>query len=734
LTTHRSRTHAARGAASRLLRPAAYALLLLYATYLVAANMLLNTPIGQRLANPKPEKTQVGWDRALTIIPAHVQVWNLRVAGNVRRTVWSVQADHASGRIALLPLLSKTISVRDLVGQRVSGGASLIANPRPAAEARPGGWTLEFEEIEVQSVRHVYFNDLVLTGNGDAAGGFRKTMRGGPVEILPSRIELRDALLWRNGSALLSEAVLASTFSMQASTRAEAPGVRKLLKLDADITLDGVTPGLRVLVDEDRRPRLLPTDGDGQLAARIGWRRGQLLPGSSLKFAAPVDATVVGDQVPGTAELLLQVDDRQVELKAKLGTRTTSHFRADADLVMTGTSIPIPLDRPDTIVARTSGHVDATWHFRSLGWLAGLISAPGLVSFDGAGSIVADLDIASGSVTGGSRLSVPKVAATVRAMGNDFSGVARADVVFEPAAGAAGVTPHLTAQMQEFRVAPGNAPQQPYVEGRDLRLEVTVDDAQAEIKDSYHAHLVFNDADVPDLRVYNRYLPSEHVRILSGTGRLSGDLELYGEGQVAKGRLQVAANDARIDVAGIALAGAVQTDTRLHRADLASRSLDASGSRIVLKDVGVQAPDQELQSGWWATLELATARFDLDESPALDAQISASMRDLSVLLALFAQKKHFPDWIANVIDEGQAEMSGRLQWKDQVLVLDRFTGSNDRFHSQARLRLHDGQRNGDLYLGWHKLGLGLALDGEKKDFRFIEPRKWYESRPDLLSN
>jgi hypothetical protein len=137
LTTHRSRTHAARGAASRLLRAAAYALLLLYATYLVAANMLLNTPIGQRLANPKPEKTQVGWDRALTIIPAHVQVWNLRVAGNVRRTVWSVQAEHASGRIALLPLLSKTISVRDLVGQRVSGGASLIANPRPAAEARP---------------------------------------------------------------------------------------------------------------------------------------------------------------------------------------------------------------------------------------------------------------------------------------------------------------------------------------------------------------------------------------------------------------------------------------------------------------------------------------------------------------------------------------------------------------------------------------------------------------------
>lgn len=732
-STHPLLAHPGHGAA-RLLRLAARIVLPLYAMYLLAGNLLLNTPVGHRLANPKPEKAQVGWDRALTIIPTQVQVWNLRVAGNVRRTVWSVQAEHASGRIALLPLLTKTISVRDLVGEQVSGGASLIDNPRPAAEARPGGWTLEFAEISVQSVRHAYFNDLVLVGDGRAAGGFRKTMRGGAMEILPSEIELRDAVLWRDGLALLSEARLASSFAMAANTRAEAPGIRKLLKLDADVSLDGVTPGLRVLVDDDQRPRLVPTDRHGQLAAQVGWRRGQLTPGSRLKFDAPVDATVAGDEVPGTADFLLQVDDRQVELKAKLGAGTASHFHADADLVMSGTSIPIPLGGPAAVVSRTSGHVDATWQFQSLRWLTSLIRAPGLVSFDGAGSIVADLDIASGTVAAGSRLSVPEVTATVRAMGNDFSGVARADVVFESAAGVEGVRPHLTAQMQEFRVAPGDAPQQPYVEGHDLRLEVTVDDAQAELKDSYRAHLVFNDADVPDLRVYNRYLPSEHVRVLAGTGRLSGDLELYGEGQVAKGRLQVAANDARVDVAGIALAGTVQTDTRLRRADLATRSLYASGSRIVLKDVGVQAPGEEPQSGWWATLELATARLDMDKPPALDARISASMKDLSVLLALFAQKKHFPHWIANVIDDGQAEMSGRLRWKDQALVLDRFSGSNDRFHAQARLRLHDGQRNGDLYLGWHKLGLGLALAGEKKDFRVIEPRKWYESRPDLLSD
>lgn len=732
MTDRKSQTHAVGGATSGVLRRGAYALLLLYGTYLLAGNLLLNTAFGHRLANLKPEKSQVGWDRALTIIPTHVKVWNLRIAGNARRTVWSVQADQASGRLALLPLLRRTISVRGLAGEQVSGGASLIDNPRPAAEARPGGWTLELEDISVQSMRHVYFNDLVLVGEGHALGGFRKTMRGGAIEILPSDVEVRDAVLWHQGAALLSEAKLTGTFEMAPNTRAEAPGVRKLLWLDVDVSADGVTPGLRIEVGDDQRPSLVPTGRPGQFAAKIGWQRGQLVPGSRLQFDAPVDATVAGNEVPGTAGLLLQVDERQVALKARLGAGSASQFHADVDLAMSGTSIPIPIETAAAIVSRTYGQVDATWHFQSLSWLTGLIRAPSLVSFDGAGTIIADLEIADGGVAAGSRLSVPEVAAIVHAMGNEFRGTARADVVFEPAEHPDRVSPHLSARMQEFRVAPGDSPQNPYVEGRDLTLEVTVDDLEGELKNSYRAHLVFNDAEVPDLRVYNRYLPSDQVRIMAGKGLLSGDLRLDAKGQVAQGQLKVAANGARVDFAGITLAGTVQTETRLRRADLEKRRLDASGSRIALEDVSVTVPGERPQSGWWATLELPSARLDLDKSPALEAHVSASMMDLSVLLALFAQKKQFPHWISNVVDEGQADMSGHLSWNDRLLVLDRFSGSNDRFHAQARLRLRDGQRDGDLYLGWHKLGLGLALVGEQKDFRFIEPRKWYESRPDLL--
>jgi hypothetical protein len=732
LTDLPSPTHATDGVTYRLLRRGAYTLLLLYGTYLVAGNLLLNTPIGHRLANPKPEKAQVGWDRALTIIPTHVKVWNLRVAGNVRRTVWSVQADQASGRLALLPLLRRTISVRGLVGEQVSGGASLIDNPRPASEARPGGWTLEFDEISVQSMRHAYFNDLVLVGEGRVTGGFRKTMRGGATELLPTEFEVPDAVLWREGTALLREAKLTGTIAMAPNTRAEAPGVRKLLWLDADVAVDGVTPGLRILVDDQQRPQLVPTDRQGQVSAQLGWRRGQLRPGTSVQFDAPVDASVAGKEVPGSSELLMQVDERQVELKAKLGTGSASHFHADADLVMSGTSIPIPIESVTEIVSRTAGHVDATWQFQSLSWLTGLIRAPALVSFDGSGSIVADLTIADGKIAAGSRLDVPAVTAVVSAMGNDFSGAAQAEIAFEPAERVNGVRPRLRARMQEFRVAPGDSPQNPYVEGHDLKLEVTVDDMEGELKDSYRAHLVFNDADVPDLRVYNRYLPNQQVRILAGAGLLSGDLRLDGEGQVGRGELRVAANDARIDVAGIGLKGSLQTDVRLRRADLANRNLDASGSRIALKGLSVEAPADQARSDWWATLELAAATLDLDKRAALDARLNVSMKDLSVLLELFAQKKHFPHWVANVVDEGQADMSGHLRWKDQALVLDRFSGSNDRFHAQARLRLHDGQRKGDLYLGWHKLGLGLELDGENRDFRFIQPRKWFESRPDLL--
>jgi len=78
--------------------------------------------------------------------------------------------------------------------------------------------------------------------------------------------------------------------------------------------------------------------------------------------------------------------------------------------------------------------------------------------------------------------------------------------------------------MERFEIAPGDAPGRPYVNGSNLEVQADAEGELDELSDRFHARLRFNDAEVSDLRVYNRYLPRTRVQFEGGAGRLSGDL------------------------------------------------------------------------------------------------------------------------------------------------------------------------------------------------------------------
>ena len=93
------------------------------------------------------------------------------------------------------------------------------------------------------------------------------------------------------------------------------------------------------------------------------------------------------------------------------------------------------------------------------------------------------------------------------------------------------------------------------------------------------------------------------------------------------------------------------------------------------------------------------------------------------LLALALATQHFA---------GQAQVQGRVQWRDDVLVLDRLQARNDRYEVLARLRLQGGQRQGDLYAKWRALSLGVEMQGTQRTFHPVRARAWYDSRPNYL--
>jgi len=715
----------------RGLRRLGWGVLAAYGAYLLAANLFLNTPLGEHIANRKPEKFRAGWGVAWSLYPGHVHVRDLRLAGHVRRTVWSVQADEASGRLALLPLLKKEVRVPRVVGHGVTGGATRIDVERPRPEPRPGGWALRFDDVQAESVRHAYFNQLVLLGEGQAETAFSKVLRGGPMEVLPSSARFEGSRLVGWGEELLRDLTVDGQFAIARHVSTEAPGIRKLEKMDIELALDGVSSGVSIVAGPDQPPQARIMRDEGRVAGNVGWNRGALRAGSELVLEVPVAYDVVGEKDRDRIDASLRVNEAGISIAGHLMARPDSAFHADARLDIAGREIPVP--DWEQVVQRSDGELKAKWHFDSLAWLAAIVPGSRIVSFDGAGTVLADLKLEKGSLAAGSELTVPSVSASAVALGNRFRGKADARIRFD-ADQPGRLSPRLHAVMESFEVEPADGQSAAYVEGRDLRVEASAEGALGELRDRFKASIRFADARVPDLRVYNRYLPPSRVSIAGGSGLLSGDLAFDGSDEVGSGVLQVKGRQARLDIAALQLEGDIDVTTRLNRGDLRRKDFSIDDSTLVLRNVRVTEAGGEVVSDWWVETRFPHARLEWGKPLRVDGRTTLRMKDLSVLLALFAQKKELPHWVQKLLDEGEADAEGRVRWDGQRLVLDDLKARNDRFDLDARLQLQQKHLSGDLFARWGVLSLGVDLDGGKKDFHLVRARKWYDAQPRLLTD
>jgi hypothetical protein len=700
----------------------------LYACYLLIANVLLNSDFGLQLANRTPEKFVASWSSGRSLYPGHVRVFDVRLAGHVRRTIWSLQADSVGGRIALLPLLARELRVPSLVADGVSGGATRIDLERIPPEPRPGGWTLRFEDVAAGSVRYAYFDDLVLQGKGQGHAGFVKTLRGGPMEVLPSTFGFKDGVLFLDGERLAWDATIESQLQVARHRRDEAPGIRKLEKTDLDVAIEATTAGLRLEHDAQRRPTLRLSSGPGRLTGKIGWRQGSLAPGGSLGLAFPASGNLDGTEESTEATLGMRVMEAGIFLKGGVAPIHDGAIRATTDVAIQGTDIP--LQNLGSLRQRASGQFAGQWHFDSLAWLSALLPGPKIVAFDGAGTAVADLKFRAGQLDAGSFVEVPQVAATAGALGNRFDGTAHAKITFDTA-GPGEMRPHLVAEMQEFRIAPADAPDRAYVLGDDLRIEATMSGDPTSLADRVQARILFKDARVPDMRTYNRYLPNSKLRFLGGSGRISGDLHFDREGNVGHGTTLLESRQVQLALADLVLQGDIVVDTRLRRTELTTHRFDASGSHVTMKDVRVTHGADVLGSDWWGKVALDQMNLDWDRPATVDGKFKVQCKDAGVLLALYAQRKHLPNWVGKIVDAGEVKAEGRVRMQRGTLLLDPFGASNDRFDVLARLQLQEKQARGDLFARWGGMSVGVELDGGQRQVHLVSARKWYDARPSL---
>ena len=117
------------GRGRRVVRVLILGVLGLYAAYMVAANLLLQTPFVESLTNTRPEKLLITYRRAFTFFPGHVLAYGVSVRNQASRSQLQITAEKVWAVANPLPLLAK--EVRILKGKVWARRSGCVRAPRP---------------------------------------------------------------------------------------------------------------------------------------------------------------------------------------------------------------------------------------------------------------------------------------------------------------------------------------------------------------------------------------------------------------------------------------------------------------------------------------------------------------------------------------------------------------------------------------------------------------------------
>ncbi|WAH65015.1 hypothetical protein OEG85_03210 [Xanthomonas hortorum] len=607
-----------------------------------------------------------------------------------------------------------------------------VSEPPASTLPTAPAWTLQFDRIVADQVQALTLRQLHIEGDGQLQLGVFKQLRGGPMELFPSRATFDNARMRWDNSEVLRNGQLRIEASIARHAPEQARGLALLQLTDALVAVHGDTAALDVTRNAQGRHTVATRAGKGRADGELRWTRGALQPGSQLQWRAPLrDSTRTPAALLGELTAQLQVD-QDMRLQVRMPEPADAGLTLDADLRVQGRQLPLQSMR--SLLPRTSGHARVHWQLASLSWIPALFPDVDWLTLEGDGLVDADLRIDRGQLGAGSRLQVPHVRAHVGVMGHAIDGQASADLRVDADANGQ-LLPALVLQMQQFSIAHSDAPTRPFVQGRDLRLDLqTRADARnlATLRDATRAHLVFANARVPDLRAYNRYLPQQQLRFDGGNGVLSGDLQIEPGGRIGKGGLRIGARAARLQFAGLALRGDVDADLRLQRGDLRAENFRLDASTIQLRNIGFTGPDGQRRDGWWARIVLEDTHMQWRKPIGVDGRMRIQVRDLAFLMSLYARDRSIPNWMLRLVDAGQAQVTGRVHWHDDTVIVDRLQARNERFQVDARLRLQGTQRSGSLLARWGMLSAAVGLRGDTPEWHLLRAPQWYQAQPDLL--
>ncbi len=266
--------------------------------------------------------------------------------------------------------------------------------------------------------------------------------------------------------------------------------------------------------------------------------------------------------------------------------------------------------------------------------------------------------------------------------------------------------------------------------------------------DNVFGEVALTDGYLPDLQALNPFLPADSgLEFTGGTGdvEIRSRRGLDDEASTMKYKLSV--NDAQLLLAGEELTASLKLDANLY-GGIAAGFYHLTGSTLSLEDVILPDPkadekkEKPPESPWWAKLTVKEGNVLLKKPVEVAAFVEMELQSTRPLLHLFfsrprpdkdnpEEEAKKPKWINKIPDIDNVGGSAYIAIDERGLLLDDMVITGDKLDLMARLKGRKGDIDGQIYIRYGILHLGVALDDGKKNFKILKPRKWFLEQPEL---
>lgn len=371
-----------------------------------------------------------------------------------------------------------------------------------------------------------------------------------------------------------------------------------------------------------------------------------------------------------------------------------------------------------------SGRADVRGTVPSLAFLDEYLRRTRWVRFDTRdGEVAVDLKVRRGRFQPGSRLEARPERLVASALDYRAEGQGRA--VWE-------VLPRgesrLGLEFDAFQLTRGS--REPHVRGRNLRIEARNGEPRLVERDFFSPRRIEIEmpaSEVKDFSFYNAYLPSRSgLRLTGGSGRMSLSFRAAAPDWTGSG-------DLRLDVRGVGarfegrpMRGDLSVHTRIRQADFRGRRFDVSGTKVDLTRVSVAGATG---GDWWARAHLDRAVIEPGAPVFLHAKVESTLSDPRPLFAFAAPetRDRVLRWMDDLMTQGVGAVAD-VSVGDGAVAIDDLAVSGGKASIQGRLRFGGAPKQGLLYASYGQWDVGVELDGARRDWKILRPRKWFENQ------